>query len=245
MKNWIIIGATSAIAEAVCRRWAAEGYQLFLVARDEKKLESVQNNLRVLGAKSTDSYLLDINDFSQHANLLDKAWVSLGTVDGIFIAHGTLPNQTQCEDSVDAALAEINTNAISTLSLLTDVANRLESQGNGTIAVISSVAGDRGRQSNYVYGASKAMVTTFLQGLRNRLVKKNVHVVTIKPGFVDTPMTAEFEKGPLWVDADTIAKGIDKAIKNKRNEVYLPRFWWLIMTIIKSIPEQLFKRLSL
>jgi len=118
-------------------------------------------------------------------------------------------------------------------------------QGKGSLAVISSVAGDRGRQSNYVYGAAKGMVSLFLQGLRNRLSKKNVQVLTIKPGFVDTPMTAAFTKGALWAKPEAVARGIVKAVDKRRDEVYLPGFWRLIMLLIRHIPESLFKKLSL
>jgi short-subunit dehydrogenase len=125
------------------------------------------------------------------------------------------------------------------------LANLMEAQGSGTIAVISSVAGDRGRQSNYVYGAAKGMVTRFLQGLRNRLAKRGVQVLTIKPGFVDTPMTAAFKKGALWAQPDAVARGIVAAVDAGKDEVYLPGFWRLIMAIIRHIPEPIFKRLSL
>ena len=111
--------------------------------------------------------------------------------------------------------------------------------------MIGSVAGDRGRQSNYVYGAAKGMVSLFLQGLRNRLAKQGVQVLTIKPGFVDTPMTAAFSKGALWAKPDDIARGIVRAVDRKSDEVYLPGFWWVIMTIIRHIPERIFKKLSL
>jgi short-subunit dehydrogenase len=121
----------------------------------------------------------------------------------------------------------------------------MEPRGQGTIAVISSVAGDRGRQSNYVYGAAKGMVTRFLQGLRNRLARKGVQVLTIKPGFVDTPMTAAFPKGLLWAKPESVAQGIVAAVDRKKDVVYLPGFWCLIMMIIRHIPEFIFKKLSL
>jgi len=130
------------------------------------------------------------------------------------------------------------------ISLLTHLGNRFEQQGFGSIAVISSVAGDRGRQSNYVYGSAKAMVTTFTSGLRQRLYAKGVSVITIKPGFVDTPMTAAFKKGPLWAKPEHVAAAI-VATERGAGEYYLPRFWWAIMMIIKNIPELVFKRLSL
>jgi decaprenylphospho-beta-D-erythro-pentofuranosid-2-ulose 2-reductase len=125
------------------------------------------------------------------------------------------------------------------------LAKQLEQQGHGCIAVISSVAGDRGRQSNYVYGTAKGALSIFLQGLRNRLGKTGVQVLTIKPGFVDSPMTKDFDKGLLWVKPAMIAQGILRAIEKKKEVVYLPFFWRYIMLIIKMIPEKIFKRLTL
>ncbi len=147
---------------------------------------------------------------------------------------------------MDALRREFDINALSTMSLLTTLANTFEARRRGTLAVISSVAGDRGRQSNYVYGSAKAAVTAFLSGLRQRLAKSNVDVLTIKPGFVDTPMTAAIaNKGALWAKPDQIADGIVHAIDKRRNVVYLPWFWWGIMQIIRHIPEFVFKKLKL
>jgi len=244
-KNILIIGATSAIARATARMYAQKGNQLFLVARNEVQLERNSADLKVRGAASVHTETLDLNQFDQHESLIDKAFETLGRIDIVLIAHGTLPDQAECAADVEKTLFELNTNAISFISLLTHLANRMEQQHFGTIAVISSVAGDRGRQSNYIYGAAKGMVTVFLQGLRNRLFKSGVNVLTIKPGFVDTPMTREFDKGLLWVRPDVIAKGIIKAVNKRKSEVYLPRFWSLIMWVIRSIPEPIFKRLSL
>jgi short-subunit dehydrogenase len=246
MKNWIVVGATSTIAESVCRLWAARGYKLFLVARNEEKLKQIAQDLKVRGAAQVDTFSMDANAFELHAPCFEAALKTMGKVDGIFIAHGTLPDQKACETSFNVARAEIETNGLSVISLCTLAANHFEQQRQGDIAVISSVAGDRGRQSNYVYGAAKGMVSIFLQGLRNRLVKSGVHVTTIKPGFVDTPMTAAFDKGgPLWASADQVGAGIVAAIDKKRNEAYLPWFWWVIMNIIKHIPEFIFKKLKL
>ena len=136
-------------------------------------------------------------------------------------------------------------NLLSALSLLTHIANRFEREGRGTIVVISSVAGDRGRQSNYVYGTAKGALTIFLQGLRHRLHKAGVRVVTIKPGFVDTPMTAGFRKGLLWASPDAVARGIVRALDGRGGEIYLPWFWRYIMWIIKAIPGPIFNRLPL
>jgi decaprenylphospho-beta-D-erythro-pentofuranosid-2-ulose 2-reductase len=150
-----------------------------------------------------------------------------------------------CENSVIAALDQLKTNFLSVVSLLTLIGNRFEEQRNGCIAVISSVAGDRGRQSNYVYGAAKGALTVFLSGLRNRLVKAGVTVITIKPGFVDSPMTASFRKGFLWASPAVVGRGVYRAIVSRKDVVYLPWYWRYIMMAVVLIPERMFKRLSL
>lgn len=245
MLRVIIIGATSAIAEATARCYAARGARIFLIARQAQRLSDIAQDLRVRGAADVNSALLDVNHFAAHADVLEKAWSWLGEVDAMLIAHGTLPDQTACEQSVEVAIAEFNTNATSTISLMTLAAAKLEMQRHGALAVISSVAGDRGRQSNYLYGAAKAAVSTFASGLRQKLAKVGVAVVTIKPGFVDTPMTRDFPKGPLWAKPDAIARGIVRAIDRRRSVVYLPWFWSIIMLIIRHIPESIFKRIKL
>ena len=202
-------------------------------------------DLKIRGASQVHSYSMDANNFDQHLSMLDKAVGVLGVIDIVLIAHGTLSNQKECEHSIELTMQEIKNNALSVIALLTHLANRFEKQGAGTIAVISSVAGDRGRASNYVYGSAKAMVTTFTSGLRQRLYKSGVSVVTIKPGFVDTPMTAKFKKGLLWAKPETVAEKIVCAIDKRKDEVYVPAFWWAIMVIIRLIPIALFKRKSL
>ena len=245
MQKILIIGATSAIAEATARRWAARGAALFLVGRKAERLEQIAADLRVRGAASVACQTQDACARDAHETMLCAAEQAMGGLDVALIAHGSLPDQKACEASVELTLQEIDTNALSVIALLTRLATRFEAQGQGSLAVISSVAGDRGRQSNYVYGAAKGMLTLFLQGLRNRLAKKGMHVLTVKPGFVDTPMTASFKKGALWASPDAIAQGIVGAIDKKRDVVYLPGFWWLIMTLIRHIPERIFKKLSL
>jgi decaprenylphospho-beta-D-erythro-pentofuranosid-2-ulose 2-reductase len=245
MNKILIVGATSAIAQAVARRFAQRGDYLFLVARNPERLQALVDDLKVRGCPKVAGYPMDANDFAAHAGMLERAEAELGGLDIVLIAHGTLPDQAACAASVDLALDEIRTNALSVVSLATLSANRFERQGAGALAVISSVAGDRGRQSNYVYGSAKALVSTFLSGLRQRLYKSGVAVVTIKPGFVDTPMTKDFKKGPLWASADGVAKGIVKAIDRRKSVVYLPFFWRGIMWVIRSIPEFVFKRIQL
>ena len=245
MQKILIIGATSAIAEASARLWAARGASLFLVGRRAERLEVIAADLAVRGAAAVRCYTLDACDIGAHAAMLDAATAVLGGIDIALIAHGSLPDQQACQASVELTLKEISVNGVSVVALATRLGELFAAQRSGSLAVISSVAGDRGRQSNYVYGAAKGMVSLFLQGLRNRLAKQGVQVLTIKPGFVDTPMTAALPKGALWAKPDAIACGIVHAIDTKRDVVYLPGFWWLIMTIIKHIPERVFKKLSL
>ncbi|QQS54747.1 MAG: SDR family oxidoreductase [Candidatus Competibacteraceae bacterium] len=246
MRNILIIGATSAIAEATARRFAAAGARFYLVGRNAEKLAAIARDLEIRSGQPVTRESLDLDQLDLHPALLERAKQVLGGIDVAFIAHGILPDQAACQQSVEKTLAAIQTNALSTISLATLLANTFEQRGRGLLIVISSVAGDRGRQSNYIYGAAKGMLNLFLQGLRNRLSKKGVQVLTIKPGFVDTPMTAAFEKkGLLWAQPDQIAKGIVVAVERGRDEVYLPGFWRWIMLVIRHIPEGIFKRLKL
>lgn len=245
MKKILVIGATSAIAESCARIWAARGDELYLVARNKERLQVIAADLLVRGAKYTYIYYADLNDINNHATILDEAYSALKNIDIVLIAHGTLSNQKSCEQNVMETIFEIKTNALSAISFLTLIANFFEKNKDGTIAIISSVAGDRGRASNYVYGSAKAMITSFTSGLRQRLNKSNVAVVNIKPGFVDTPMTEEFNKNLLWVKPETVAAKIVPAIDKKKSEIYVPAFWWVIMTIIKLIPTSLYKRKEL
>lgn len=240
-----LLGATSAIAHETAKCFAQDGAEFFLVGRSQEKLETIANDLKVRGAKRVDTFAVDLAALDQHQTLVDAAITTLGQLDLLLIAHGTLGDQKLCEQNVAETLKEFTNNCTSVLSLLTLFANYFEGQKRGTIAVISSVAGDRGRQSNYVYGTAKAAVTAFLQGLRGRLAKANVHVLTIKPGLIDTPMTADLKKGPLTASARSVGEGIYKAVQQHKEVVYLPWFWLPIMLIVKSIPERMFKRLSI
>lgn len=246
MKNIVVIGATSAIAMACMRRWALDKANLYLIARNQEKLNQVKQDLLARGAAAVYSASLDVNDLDQHEQILNQVFETLTKVDVVLIAHGTLPNQSVCEGSAAKTLQEINTNGLSVISLLTILANRMGAQQHGTLAVITSVAGDRGRPSNYVYGSAKALVSTFCEGLRAALFKKNVHVLTIKPGFVDTPMTQGLALPKrLVVKPERIANDITRAIQKQQNVLYTPGFWRWIMNIIRVIPGPIFKRLTL
>jgi len=246
MKKILIIGATSAIATACARLWATEQASFFLVGRDSEKLAQTANDLLARGAQAAHTQQVDMNHFAEHEAMLAACFKQFGVVDIVLIAHGTLPDQKACEQNTTLALQEFSSNGLSVIALLGLLANRMEAQRSGTIAVISSVAGDRGRPSNYLYGAAKAAVSTFCEGLRARLFHHNVHVLTIKPGFVDTPMTQGLPLPQLLVvSPEYVAKDILAAIQRKTNTLYTPRFWWAIMTIIKLIPTFIFKKLSL
>ena len=244
VRKTLIIGATSAMAQAVAELLAEAGAELFLVARNEERLSAMKADLTLRHGATVRMRGLDVRDVEKHEGIVEEAFASLGSIDLVLIAHGHLPDQSACEASPHLALETFNVNALSVISLLTLLAQRLESQGHGTLAVITSVAGDRGRRSNYVYGSAKGAVSLFLQGLRSRLHPHGVRVLTVKPGLVDTPMTAQFKKGFLWASAAQVAKGLVRSLKGSRDVVYLPRYWRWIMLVVRGIPEWVFKRLK-
>jgi len=244
MTKILVIGATSSIAQQIARLLCKEAVEIHLLGRDQVKLNDIAADLQVRGAKVS-VHAIDLNDLAVHQKIINESIELLGGLDLVLLAYGTLPDQPRCEQDTALATREITTNFLSAQSLLSILANHMEAQGSGSIAVISSVAGDRGRKSNYIYGSAKAGLTVYLQGLRNRLAKKNVHVLTIKPGFVDTPMTRDFKKGLLWVGPDKVARDIVRAISKKRDVLYTPWYWQWIMLIIKLIPERIFKKMNL
>jgi decaprenylphospho-beta-D-erythro-pentofuranosid-2-ulose 2-reductase len=241
----LIIGASSMLARETAKFFARDKAELFLVGRTPGKLEIVATDLKIRGAQRVETYLLDLTDLSRHQEMWDQALATLGELDMLLIAHGTLGNQSKCEQSIEETLKEFNNNCASVISLLTISANYFEQRRRGCIAVISSVAGDRGRKSNYVYATAKAAQTVFLQGLRNRLFSSGVTVLTVKPGPVATPMTVNMKVGLLMANAEPVGRGIYEAMMKKKDVVYLPWFWQPIMFILKNIPEGLSKRLSL
>ena len=246
MKKILIIGATSGIATACARLWAAEGAEFFLVGRNSEKLNQVAQDLAVRGAADVYTHAMDCNEFGQHEELFHACFERLKQVDIALIAHGSLSNQKACEMDVQLTLKEFSINCLSVISLLTLLSNRMEKQQSGTIAVISSVAGERGRSTSYVYCAAKAAVSTFCDGLRGRMHKCGVNVLTIKPGYVDTPMIKDLPLPKILVASpEKVAKIINHAIDTKRNTIYAPGFWRWIMMVVKSIPESIFKRISI
>lgn len=243
LRKILVLGATSGIAEATCRIWASQGASMFLVARNAEKLAAVAADLRARGAGFIDTAVVDLDDTDQHSALLAHAVNSLGGLDIAYLAHGILGDQEKSEQDFHAAAHVIHTNLMSPVSLLTWLANFCVEQHHGTIAVLSSVAGDRGRKSNYVYGSSKAGLSVFLAGLRNRVDREGVTVLTIKPGPVNTAMTAHMNLKKA--DVDAVAQTIVKAIDKRQDNLYVPFQWQPIMFVVRNIPERIFKKLNL
>ena len=244
--NILVVGATSAIAEATARIWAARGDALYLVGRRESLLNADAEDLRVRGARQVAVESLDIVDREAHAAMLARAQAAIGPIDCLLVAHGTLPDQAAAYADPSLAMREIDVNSVATVALVLRIANQMQARGAGTIAVITSVAGVRGRQSNFIYGAAKSMVSTLLEGLRHHMYGKGVKVIDIRPGFVDTPMTAAIPKGgPLWASAQRVAKDIVAAVDRGAGVVYTPWFWRWIMLVIRHVPESIFVRTKL
>lgn len=238
----LIVGATSAIAEEVARLYAGRGASLVLTGRNPARLAAVGDDLRVRGA-TVETEVLDVLDHDRHAAVVRQAFSA--RLDVALLAHGDLPDQERCQVEPGEAARVLQLNLVATVELLTLLAREFEAQRSGTIAVISSVAGDRGRRSNYVYGAAKAGVSVFLQGLRQRLRPAGIRVVTLKPGFVDTPMTAHLPRNPLASSPRRAGRAIYRAIEARRDVAYIPWFWRPVMALIRAMPEALFKRLRL
>ncbi len=242
MARVLIIGATSAIATEIAARYAGRGDDLFLLGRDADKLQAVAQRC---GAAVAGFESADLDDTAGNEARIDRAWQTLDGIDLAIVAHGLLGDQVQTERDYAAAHAVITTNLLSPISLLIPLANRMEATGHGQIAVLSSVAGERGRPRNYTYGAAKGALTLYLQGVRSRLWGSGVYVHTIKLGPVDTPMTATHEKNPLFATASRAAKDIVAHLDRGRDGArYVPWYWSPIMGVVRRLPEPIFQRLS-
>jgi decaprenylphospho-beta-D-erythro-pentofuranosid-2-ulose 2-reductase len=234
--NVVIVGATSGIAQEVAKLYAQSGASLFLVARDEVRLNAVAADLGVRGALDVETFVTDLANRSRDLELVAAAGER---PDVVLIAHGSLPDQRAIDRDAVAQAEAFELNATSVIALSAHFANVLERNRHGALAVIGSVAGDRGRRSNYVYGAAKAAVHAFCDGLRPRLAEAGASVVLIKPGWVDTPMTAGIRKNPLFASAASVARSIHRAIEGKRGTVYTPGYWRWISLIVQLLPAKL------
>lgn len=241
----IILGALSAIAEAAAREWARQGASLMLVGRDGARLESIAADLRARGGRAeTASVDLASADVEQ---LFGTLVARLGGADIVLLAYGVLGNQTNAEKNGAEAQRILAVNFTSAARWCLAVADLFEANGRGMLIVLGSVAGDRGRASNYIYGASKGGLGILVEGIAHRLARRGARAVLIKPGFVDTPMTAGIAtKSPLWARPEAIAKIIVKEGRDgTRPVVYAPGFWRWIMCVICLIPSAIFHRTRL
>lgn len=241
MPNTLIFGATSAIASEVAELWAARGERLYLVGRNAQKLARVAERC---SATQVTTRVADLAQLHENGALVRQIAAELGSIDTVLIAHGELGDQLASEQSFERAEEILRVNLSSAVSLLIPLAQQLEAQGRGRLAVITSVAGDRGRPRNYTYAAAKAGLGTYLQGLRTRLRPRGVSVTTLKLGLVDTPMTAHRPKHWLFTDTKHLAPRIVQAIDAATGEVYLPRVWRWIMPLVATTPEWLVQRIS-
>jgi short-subunit dehydrogenase len=245
MKRILVLGGYSGIAQKVEEKWARQGASLYLVGRSQAKLEVVRNHLLVLGAKEVYIESADLNNLNAHKSILQRAVASLNGLDLLFVCYGILPDQKMLEEEPEKIVENYNTNAISVIHFVTTSVNYFESRNAGTIAVVTSVAGERGRKSNYFYGSAKACVDIYLEGLRHRLFHSGVKVITIKPGVVDTPMTKELGKKILIASPERVAEDIIRGIENGKHIIYTPWYWKYILGVIKLLPERIFSKLEI
>lgn len=244
MKVFLVLGATSTIAQATMRHFAPKSARFYLVGRQESTLNIVAQDLLARGAAEVEIYVCQLADSTCHASMLERAWKHWGGFDCTLLAFGSLPDQQICQQDWQAASEALEINFVAPTSLLHYLAHYYQRRGSGTIAIISSVAGDRGRQSNSYYGAAKAGLNAFASGLRGQLASSGIRVLTIKPGMVDTRMTAHLPKNLLFASAQSVGKDLAKALRRNSDVIYLPSFWRLIMLVIKCLPEGIFKRLK-
>jgi short-subunit dehydrogenase len=243
MSYILIIGAKSDIAKAVARKYAKEGYNLYLAARKSSELEEFSNDINIRTQKDVKCVELDILDYASHEAFYDALEVKpLGVISAV----GYLGEQDKAQRDFKEAKKIIDTNYTGIVSLLNIIANDFEKRESGFIVGISSAAGDRGRKSNYIYGSAKAAFTAYLSGLRNRLYDSQVHVMTVKPGFVATKMTEGMDlPKKLTAQPEGVAEDIYQAQRKEKNVLYTKWIWIWIMLIIKNIPEFVFKRISI
>ncbi len=244
-KRVVILGAASAIAEATARIWAAQGARLVLVGRDEDRLQAIAAHLKTLGAAEARPFALDCARADAAAELAAIVQ-TLGGLDILLLAYGALGDQRKMETDPAAALELIQTNFTSAAAWCLAASAVLERQCSGVLLVIGSVAGDRGRQSNFIYGACKGGLARLVEGIAHKLAPLGARAVLIKPGFVDTPMTAAIDnKGLLWAKPEAVGAIIANAAEHGGPIVYAPPFWRFIMLVIRSIPTEIFHKTKL
>ncbi len=241
----VVIGGTSAIAVATIKQFAKKDLEVLLVDINFNRLESVKNDIFVATGVLPSIFEWEISNINMQEQLFEKIIQDFGNFDVAFIAYGTLPNQEDILNKPNEIQKQLSINFISAATLSSIFAEYFEKRNSGILAVITSVAGDRGRKSNYIYGSAKGGLSIFLQGLRNRLSGTGVTIITIKPGLVDSPMTADIPKNPLFSSSEIVGKHIFNAIEKKKDIAYVPGFWRIVMFIVMHIPEAIFKKMNL
>ena len=242
-ENVLILGATSDMAVAIARQLAVEGYSITLAGRSTERLSALEGDLRVRHKAQVNSAYFDALDYSSHQAFYDAL---VEKPDIVICVFGMLGEQRVAESDWQHCQDIIHSNYTGAVSILNIIANDFARRKSGVIVGISSVAGERGRQSNYIYGSAKAAFTAYLSGLRNRLFRHGVHVLTVKPGFVKTKMIENLSTPAiLTASPKTVATRISRAITRKKNTLYVLSVWSLIMLVIRLIPETIFKRLKL
>jgi decaprenylphospho-beta-D-erythro-pentofuranosid-2-ulose 2-reductase len=246
IKRIAIIGATSSIAEHCARQWAAqESVELILVGRSQNKLDIVRADLLVRSPKTKiETVVTDFIDPEVIGKTVGSLFAN-NPIDVALIAHGTLPEQNDCQNHLDLAKSTLEINGISPALYAEAFAQHMSKLNRGSIGIIGSVAGDRGRKSNYVYGAAKGLVTRYAQGLQHRFAAKNVSVTLIKPGPTNTPMTSTMKGSEKFASPEEVAKLIISGIEEKKAVVYAPAKWWLIMMVIRHLPSFIFNKMNI
>ncbi len=244
-KTVLILGASSAIAQASAEEFARKGYTLFLTGRHESALAILAKDLQIRFGVAVDYAVFDVCQVKQRQQIFAEICHKCPNLEGMLVAIGYLGDQQRAVDEVDEALAIVEQNFTGLIAILQQAANYFAKKKRGFIVVLGSVAGDRGRSRNYYYAAAKAALDKFMQGLRCYLYPQGVKVLTIKPGYVDTPMTFGSDHMFLVAKPEKIGKKIVKSIDKRREIVYLPWFWRYIMLVLKCIPEFIFKRLKI
>ncbi len=241
--NILVLGATSAIAEEFIKINSTPGNNFTLISRDEERLGIIVNDIKARGASVEESLILELNAPENVVRFFEKN--KIVQQDKVLLAAGSLLEQGKVENNTDYLIEQFNINSLSQITFINELCNRALISKNGVLSCITSVAGDRGRKSNYLYGSAKKSKSIFLEGLAHRFANKGITVIDIRPGFVDTPMTTHFKKGLLWSSPSVVAKIIDKSMRKKKSKVvYAPTFWYLIMLVIRNIPRFLMHRLN-
>lgn len=247
-KRIIIVGATSRLAELCARLWVTkQTVDLVLIGRNLDKLNAIAADLRVRSPKSVVSIqVADFTELLATQSFVDAICHQHGSPDIVLIAHGSLPDQQACQTDLGQVAEAINVNGLSPVLFAEAFANKMQKTGKGTVAIIGSVAGDRGRKSNYVYGAAKGLVTRYAQGMQHRFAGTGVSIVLVKPGPTDTPMTAELKStGAKLASADEVAGLIVEGIEQGKLLIYAPKKWALIMMVIRHLPRFVFNKMNI